>query len=124
LDFTAVLVKLAHLGWGYLNAPSPHSEDAFKCPTALKGYECHKLHPFSFIDLVTLILFDEKYKLRNCCAVFSGFLLLPGSEAQIILSTLNLCSSIRVKCKVSLPYKQHKDYSLYVLMYTFLGRRR
>jgi hypothetical protein len=37
LDFTAFLVKLAHLGWGYLNAPCPHSKDAFKCPMSPKG---------------------------------------------------------------------------------------
>jgi hypothetical protein len=37
LDFTAVLVELAHLGWGYLNAPHPHSKDAFKCLMSPKG---------------------------------------------------------------------------------------
>jgi hypothetical protein len=37
LDFTTVLVQLAHVGWGYLYPTRPHSKDAFKCPTAPKG---------------------------------------------------------------------------------------
>jgi hypothetical protein len=79
------------------------------------------------LDLVTLVILVEKFKLMwllmTQCSCFFYFLYLGPdiNLSTLFLNTLNLCYFINVRGQALHSYKMTGDVVLYILLVTFLG---